>query len=58
MANIIHTFHMEFHVDFSRIEDVTGCGPNVLSCEYKAGGGMTLSIDKNSRIVKSHGLWL
>jgi len=49
---------MEFHVDFSRIEDVTGCGPNVLSCEYKAGGGMTLSIDKNSRIVKSHGLWL
>ena len=29
---------MEFHVDFSSLEDVMRCDPKVPLCEYKAGG--------------------
>lgn len=43
LANIIHTSHMEFHVDFSLTEDVMGCGPKVSSAKYKARARDTLS---------------
>ena len=36
-ANIIHTCHMGFHVDFSSSEIVMGCGPKLLSCKAKVG---------------------
>jgi hypothetical protein len=36
-ANTIHTCHMGFHVDFSSIEIVMGCGPKLLSCKAKVG---------------------
>ena len=42
LANIIHTCHVEFHVDFSSTRDVMGCGPKLPSCKPKLGAHNTV----------------
>ena len=42
-ANIMHTCHVKFYVDFSCIEDVMGRGPNLHSCKLKEGVHDTLN---------------
>lgn len=42
-ANIIHTCHVEFHVDLSSSEDVVGCGQTYPSCKPETGARATLN---------------
>ena len=51
-ANIIHTCHVGFHVDFSSIETIVSCSSNLPSCKPK------MWPHENSTILKSHGLWI
>jgi hypothetical protein len=37
-TNIIHTCHVAFHVDFSSIKDVMGCGPKLPHVNLKSRG--------------------
>ena len=43
LANIIHTSHVEIHVDFSFTKNVMYCGPKPLSCKLKVGTLDTLN---------------
>lgn len=43
LINIIHTCHVEFHVDLSSGEDVVGCGQNYPSCKPETGARAPLN---------------
>jgi hypothetical protein len=50
-----HTCPLKFHVDFSSTKNVMDCGSNYPHVNLKL-GPMTLLINENTRILKSHGL--
>ena len=55
MANIIHTCHVEFHIDFSSTENVQVVVQNYPRVNLKR-GRMTPSINENLKILQNLGL--